>query len=135
MRQLGDIDFVESQVRRIAAEVNMAGIPIRSVPTSSMPPPTARYEIAQDTKKTLVLGEWLANHTDDPALKVWKWAVLHKCHPETLMQRHRTSSHISSNTFVHACMSLMGLTITIITVISLSEMASSTSIQSCESTL
>lgn len=70
MRQLGDMDFVESQVHQIAAEVHMAGVPIRSIPVSSTALPTARYEIAQDTKKTLVLGEWLANHADDPALKV-----------------------------------------------------------------
>ena len=73
MRQLGDMDFVESQVRRIAAEVDMAGVPIRSIPVSSTAAlPTTCYEIAQDTKKSLVLGEWLANHADDPALKVWE---------------------------------------------------------------
>ena len=72
MRQLGDMDFVELQVRQIAAEVDMAGVSIKSIPASSAAPPTTHYEIAQDTKKTLVLGEWLANHADDPALKVWE---------------------------------------------------------------
>jgi len=70
MQQLGNIDFVESQVRRIAAEVDGVGVPVKSVSSSSTAPPTARYHIAQDIKKPLILGEWLANHSDDPALKV-----------------------------------------------------------------
>ena len=70
MRQLGNIDFVESQVRRIAAEVNVAGVPMKSNPTPSTASLTAHYHIALDTKKPLVLGKWLINHPDDPALKV-----------------------------------------------------------------
>jgi hypothetical protein len=72
MQQLGNIDFVESQVRQIAAEVNSAGVCMKSVPSPSTTPPSAHYNIAQDTKKPLVLGKWLINHTDDPALKVLK---------------------------------------------------------------
>ena len=70
MRQLGNIDFVESQVRRIAAEVNIAGVPMESNPTPSTALLTTRYHIALDTKKPLVLGKWLINHPNDPALKV-----------------------------------------------------------------
>lgn len=70
MRQLGNIDFVKSQVRQIAAEVNTTGVHMKS--TSSSPPvlPIAHYHIAQDTKNPLILGKWLANHSNDPALKV-----------------------------------------------------------------
>jgi len=70
LRQLGNIDFVESQVRWIAAEVDTTGIPIKSVPQQSMAPPAARYHIVKDIKKPLVLGEWLINHSSDPALAV-----------------------------------------------------------------
>jgi len=70
MRQLGNIDFVESQVRRIAAEVDTIGVPAKLASSPPMIPLTARYHIAQDVKKSLVLGEWLVNHQDDPALKV-----------------------------------------------------------------
>jgi len=70
MRQLGNIDFVELQVRRIAAEVDAVGIPIKSVSPPSAASPTARYHIAQDTKKSLILGEWLNSHSNDPALTV-----------------------------------------------------------------
>ena len=70
MRQLGNIDFVESQVRRIAAEVDAAGVPIKSVSPLSTVSPTARYHIAQDIKKPLILGEWLIAHSNDPALMV-----------------------------------------------------------------
>jgi len=76
MRQLGNIDFVESQVRRIAAEVDATGIPMKSIPSSSVTPPTAHYWIARDTKKPLILGEWLVNHADDPALKVLKCSLV-----------------------------------------------------------
>lgn len=70
MRQLGNIDFVESQVRWIAAEAEAVGVPIKSVSPPPMAPPTARYHIAQDIKKPLILGEWLISHSDDPALTV-----------------------------------------------------------------
>jgi len=70
MQQLGNIDFVESQVHRIAAEVDANGSPIKSTFSPPMAPPTVRYHIAQDVKKPLILGEWLINHSDDPALKV-----------------------------------------------------------------
>ena len=70
MRQLGNIDFVESQVRRIAAEVDTASVPMTSVSSSSAAPLTVHYQIARDTKKRLALGEWLIDHSDDPALKV-----------------------------------------------------------------
>ena len=71
MQQLGNIDFVESQVRRIAAEVDTIGVPMKkpTSPTSTVSL-TARYHIARDVKKPLILGEWLINHSDDPALKV-----------------------------------------------------------------
>ena len=69
MRQLGNIDYVESQVRRMAAEVDTAGVPMKldRSPSTAL---TSRYHIAQDTKKPLILGEWLIKHADDPALKV-----------------------------------------------------------------
>ena len=85
MRQLGNIDFVESQVRRIAAEVDAVGVPIKSVPSSSTAPSIARYHITQDIKKPLILGEWLIDHSDDPALKVREPATLCRDHPEVLM--------------------------------------------------
>ena len=69
MWQLGNIDFVELQVRRIAAEVDAIGIPMKLNPSSSTTL-ASHYHIAQDTKKPLFLGEWLVKHTNDPALKV-----------------------------------------------------------------
>jgi len=70
MRQLGNIDFVESQVRRIAAEVDTSGVPTGRASSSLATPPTSRCHISEDTKKRLVLGEWLIDHSNDPALKV-----------------------------------------------------------------
>jgi len=70
MQQLRNIDFVESQVRRIAAEVDTAGVPMKTASLLSAAPLAAHYHIAKDVKKPLVLGEWLNNHSDDPALRV-----------------------------------------------------------------
>ena len=70
MRQLGNIDFVETQVQRIAAEANTVGVPMKSMSSASTMSFGAGYHIVQDVKKRLVLGEWLTNHPDDPALKV-----------------------------------------------------------------
>jgi hypothetical protein len=70
MRQLGNIDFVETQVRRIAAEVNTIGVPMKSTSSASTVPLSAHYHIAKDIKKPLILGEWLITHSEDPALKV-----------------------------------------------------------------
>jgi hypothetical protein len=70
MRQLGNIDFVESQVRQIAAEVDAAGVTVKPVSSPPTEPATSGYHIARDVKKSLVLGEWLTNHSDDPALEV-----------------------------------------------------------------
>jgi len=70
MRQLGNIDFVESQVRQIAAEVSTAGVHMKLASSSPPVPPVTRYHIAQSIRKPLVLGEWLTNHSNDPALKV-----------------------------------------------------------------
>ena len=89
MQQLGNIDFVESQVRRIAAEVDTIGVPMKkpTSPTSTVSL-TAHYHIARDVKKLLVLGEWLINHSDDPALKVLN---LFTWREWTLKSTHRTS--------------------------------------------
>jgi hypothetical protein len=70
MRQLGNIDFVESQVRRIAAEVDTVGVSMKLGSSLPTVPLTAHYHIARDDKKSLILGEWLINHSSDPALKV-----------------------------------------------------------------
>lgn len=70
MQQLGNINFVESQVRRIAAEIDIASVPMKLVPPSSTTSPTARYHITKDVKKPLILGEWLNDHSKDPALMV-----------------------------------------------------------------
>jgi len=74
MQQLGNIDFVESQVRRIAAEVDAAGVPMKKVSLPSAVPLTDHYHIAKDVKKPLILGEWLNNHVDDPALRVIRFS-------------------------------------------------------------
>ena len=70
MQQLGNIDFVESQVRRIAAEASTVGVPMQSASSPSTAPTDTHHHIAKDVTKHLFLGEWLANHSSDPALKV-----------------------------------------------------------------
>ena len=133
MRQLGNIDFVESQVRRIAAEADAAGVPTKSGPTPPTASLTTRYHIALDTKKPLVLGKWLINHPDDPALKV---LVFRNNYYQGVFTRHnRTSSPTSSNTFTHASTNPTKFMTQINTRISSFETALSISTRSCGLTL
>ena len=115
MRQLGNIDFVESQVRRIAAKVDAAGVPMGLIPSPSTVAPTARYHIAQDTKKPLVLGEWLINHSDDPALKVMNLFISRLHRFKALTEHCRTSTPTSNNTSMHASVSQTHHTIMVTT--------------------
>ena len=115
MQQLGNIDFVESQVRRIAAKVDAAGVPMGLIPSLSTVAPTARYHIAQDTKKPLILSEWLINHSDDPALKVMNLFISRLHHFKALTEHCRTSTPTSNNTSMHASVSQTHRTIMVTT--------------------
>ena len=103
MRQLGNMDFVESQVRWIAAEVDAAGIPIKSVSPPSMAPPTARYHIAQDVKKPLILGEWLIDHSNDPALTVINSFIRREYHLEVLTTPQDFLPHLKQHLYARLC--------------------------------
>jgi len=111
MRQLGNIDFVESQVRQIAAKVDTAGTPMKSVSPPPKTSPATCYHIAQDIKKPLILGEWLVDHSNDPALTVANLFTNHDIISKHSLY-HRTSSPISNNIYMLACVSQICCTIT-----------------------
>lgn len=132
MWQLGNINFVESQVCWIAAEVDTAGILMKSVSSPSTEPINTYFHIAKDVKKPLILGEWLNDHLDDPALRViisftWRWYPL-----KVLTDYYSTSFPTSNNTSMHTCSSQTHHMIAIITETSLFKTASSINIQSCK---
>jgi len=74
-RQLGEMDYIRSQLNRIADELRTVGV---SVPGGAPPPPPPATEVPQETditvsagyKSSIYLPRWLDKHRRDPALMV-----------------------------------------------------------------
>ena len=85
-QQLGEMDYVDFHIRRIADDLRRAGI---SVPGRT-PTPAATKEPQQDTdisiakshKSTIYLPHWIPDHREDPALTARAF-FLFRCVPLT----------------------------------------------------
>jgi len=69
------MDYIRSQINRIADELRIVGV---SVPGGPPPPPPPAMEVPQETdvtvsasyKSSIYLPRWLDKHRNDPALMV-----------------------------------------------------------------
>lgn len=73
-QQLGEMDYVDFHIRRIADDLQRAGVPIpKHVFTPAMPselPQETSFTIAKGYKSKIYLPLWIQRHRDDPALTV-----------------------------------------------------------------
>lgn len=80
-QQLGEMDYVDFQVRRIGDNLRKAGV---SIPGNAPTPITANeprqeteFTIAQGHKSTVFLPYWIRDHRNDPALTVCSSILAH----------------------------------------------------------
>lgn len=73
-QQLGEMDYIDFQVRRIADDLQRAGVSIPGhTPTTNPthePQQEAGISIARGHKSTVYLPRWMHDHREDPALTV-----------------------------------------------------------------
>lgn len=79
-QQLGEMDYVEFHVHRIADDLQRAGVPISShvaTPTICEPEQETKFTIASGHKSKVYLPHWIRDHRDDPALTVSLFVIVH----------------------------------------------------------
>ena len=72
-KQLADIDFVESEVRRMAEELRVLGVSFPDAPTTALPTisqPDDQFGIAKEPEERLFLEQLITDHKDDHAYQV-----------------------------------------------------------------
>jgi len=73
------MDYIDFHVRRIADELQRAGVSIPgndSTPaTTNEPHHETEFSVAQGHKSTVYLPHWIRDHRDDPALMVSSFVV------------------------------------------------------------
>ena len=70
-QQLGEMDYIDFHVRRIADDLRRAGISVGHAPTPETikePQEGTDISISKSHKSTVYLPHWIRDHRDNPAL-------------------------------------------------------------------